>query len=1186
MTVIEGDGTPGVATKNFQVTFQLAPGTFTPAGQATFLWETVNTGSATEGVDYPYARSVDPGTQQDLPVTMPIPDPGEQPVTRVRTLKIYGDTEEEVDETFEVHILNPSSNIDLADGIGVVTIEDNDGPPEISIDDVTAAEGGNATVTLSLDTASNQQIDVQLDTADGSAVAPGDYTPAAAQIVNFPVNTTTATFDIPLIDDGTSEGTEDFTVNLSNPVNANIADNQATVTITDLQSQPQLSIADMSVVEGDDTFKSVILTITLDVASSQQVDFTFRTENGTATGGTESPADFQRVNGAPFFFAPGETVRTASVKIFGDTDDEGDEEFTANLLNPVNATLLDGQATVTIIDNDAQPQISIDDLTVLEGDGSTPADFVLADATLSLDFAPNQQVDVEVDSADGTAVVGTDYEAVVDQVVSFPANTTTATVTVKVFSNDVEDGNRDFTLNLSNPVNGTILDGTGVVTIDDNEDPPAVSVADLSVTEGDGVAPNDFVNADVTVSLDGPAGADFTVELDTADGSATAGTDYEALVDQVVTIPAGSTSVTQSIKVFGDFAVEGDEDFTVALSNQSANATLGDAGATVTIVDNDVIPDISITGVTVTEGDTGFQFAMLSLSLSQAATTQVDVELDSSDGTATAPSDYEAIVDQVVSFTPGATTATAFVKVFGDLAPEPTEDLTVALSNPVNGVIVGGPATVTINDQDSTPQISIADASITEGDGSAPNDFVTLDLTLTTDIVPQQTVTVELTTADGSATAGADYEALNGALATFTAGNDTTNVSVDIYGDSDFEGNETFTVSLANPVNGAILDGSATVTIIDNELNPGLPNLRVEDVYVTEGDANQGNVELVFVLEEAVDTTVRAMVTMEDITATSGAGAGDGDYVPIIDLLLVFSPGDRILKRVVKINGDSDYEGNETARIVLSPNTTPTTSDDVNIIDGEGILTILDSEVGPGDGPAIFIADVTQQEGGNVGFNNVEVTFILEQPSGASVFFDVAAADGNTGVNDATLAGGDFVDPTTHLVMPFVFPPGQQIVKKNFRINGDTELEGNEVFRLLVQNPVGGVIGDGEGIVTILDTDLPEAPPTVNVFDVIDGENGDIGTENATIKFFLDRPYDQTVTVQYQPVDDTLTVAEGDYDPNPASPTVSFLPGEQIAEKPVIINRDNTYGGTERLKVVISNPTGGATIGDGEGWVT
>lgn len=1190
VSVEESNGAPPGSTKNVVVTFELAPGSVDPVGQVRFMWETVDTGSATEGTDYPYARSVDPNDPNtDVPVVIPAPVIGGAPVTRTRTIQIYGDNLPEPDETFEIHLFDVTPNVDVAKGIGVVTIEDNDGPPEISIDDVTVNEGDpNATLTLSLDRTIGNQIDVQVDTADGTATAGSDYVAVAAQVVSFPANTQTVTVDVPLLDDSAFEGDEDFTVNLSNPVNAVIVDNQGVVTISDSESTPQISIGDVSAVEGDATFKSVLLNITLDSTSSEEITVRFGTVNGTAVGGVETDIplpDFQRVNGSPtsgplLTFLPGETTKTVSIKIFGDTEDEVDEQFTVQLYAPTNATFLDDSATVTIVDNDTTAGISIDDLVVLEGDGSTPADFVLADVTLSLDVSSDGPVTVQVDSADGTAVAGTDYEAITARPVTFPANTTTLTTEVKVFSNDVEDGNRDFVLNLSNPVNGAIVDGQATITIDDNEDLPKVSVADLSVTEGDGAAPNDFVNADVTVSLDSPSATAATVQLDTSAGTATAGTDYEEVTAQTVTIPAGQTSVTQTIKVFGDTVVEPDEDFTVTLSNPSANIDPGTMTATVTIVDNEVQPDLSIGDVTVTEGDTGFGFAVASVTLSQVSNLNVDVDVDSSDGTATAGVDYE-LVDQTLTIPAGSTSGQVFVKVFGDFDVESTEDLTLTLSNAVNGNIVDGTGTVTITDQDTAPQISIGDATVVEGDTGT----VTVDLTLVTDFPVPQTVTVELSTADGTATAGQDYQALSGVVATFTTGTDTTTATVTVIGDTDFEANEDFTVNLSNPVNAVIADGSGTVTIDEDDVDPSKPNIRVEDIFVTEGDANQSNVELVFILEQASDTTIRATATMEDITTTAGAGPGDGDYVPIIDLPLVFSPGDRILKRVIKINGDTDFEGNETARIILTPNTTPTVTDDANLVDPEGILTILDSEVGPGDGPQIFIADVTQQEGGNIGFNNVEVTFVLDEPSGAQVLFDVAAADGNTGINDATLAGGDYQDPTTHLVMPFVFPPGEQIVKKNFRINGDTLLEGNEVFRLLVQNVQGGTIGDGEGIVTILDTDLPIGTPTVNVIDIIDGENGDTSNEIATVKFFLDRPHDQTVTVDWQVADGTLTAAGNGYD-QPDNTQVVFLPGEQIAERNFRVNRDDVYTGSQFARAQISNPTGGAIIGDGEGIVT
>ena len=165
-----------------------------------------------------------------------------------------------------------------------------------------------------------------------------------------------------------------------------------------------------------------------------------------------------------------------------------------------------------------------------------------------------------------------------------------------------------------------------------------LSVADTSVTEGD----LGTVNATFTVSLSSAAAQDVTVDFATADGSATAPSDYTARTG-TLTIPAGQTSGQIAIVIQGDTLLEGNESFQVNLSNASANATIADAQAIGTIIDNEVAPpSVTINDVAVTEGDAGTTDATFTVTLASAATGAVTVNFATADGTATAPADYTA----------------------------------------------------------------------------------------------------------------------------------------------------------------------------------------------------------------------------------------------------------------------------------------------------------------------------------------------------------------------------------------------------------------------------------------------------------------------------------------------------------------------------------------------------------------
>ncbi|MGH9601639.1 MAG: beta strand repeat-containing protein [Terriglobales bacterium] len=155
------------------------------------------------------------------------------------TITINGDTLDELDETFTVDLSNPS-NATILDGQGVGTITDDDPPPTLSISDATVTEGDagatNASFTVSLSAASGLPVSVDFTTLDGSATQPGDYTLTTGTLV-IPANTLSAPILVPVAGDTAIEGNETFTVSLSLPVNATIADGTATGTITDNDGQ-------------------------------------------------------------------------------------------------------------------------------------------------------------------------------------------------------------------------------------------------------------------------------------------------------------------------------------------------------------------------------------------------------------------------------------------------------------------------------------------------------------------------------------------------------------------------------------------------------------------------------------------------------------------------------------------------------------------------------------------------------------------------------------------------------------------------------------------------------------------------------------------------------------------------------------------------------------------------------------
>jgi hypothetical protein len=161
------------------------------------------------------------------------------------------------------------------------------------------------------------------------------------------------------------------------------------------------------------------------------------------------------------------------------------------------------------------------------------------------------------------------------------------------------------------------------------------------------------------------------------------------------------------------------------------------------------------------------------------------------------------------------------VAVQGDTLDEPDETFLVNLTNAVNATISDAQATGTILDDDA-PTLSIGDVSVSEGDsGERSANFV-----VTLSRAAAQDVTVDFSTADGSASAPADYTAASGQL-TIAAGQTTGQIAVAVQGDTLDEPDETFLVNLTNAVNATISDAQATGTILDDDAPVVVPGCEV-----------------------------------------------------------------------------------------------------------------------------------------------------------------------------------------------------------------------------------------------------------------------------------------------------------------------------------------------------------------------
>ena len=329
---------------------------------------------------------------------------------------------------------------------------------------------------------------------------------------------------------------------------------------------------------------------------------------------------------------------------------------------------------------------------------------------------------------------------------------------------------------------------------------PLLSVADAQAAEGATLA--------FTVTLTPAASGEVTVDWATADGTATAGSDYTA-ASGTLTFAAGETQMSVEVAATADDAEEAPETLTLTLSNPTG-ARLGDGEATGTVSDPGPAPLTGSFSSVPPEHD-GTTAFLLNLAFSEAP-----------DGLS-----YKTVRDTLFTVT-GATVSRARrlsppsnERFEMTLAPDGNDAVTLALAAlpacgetgsvcTADGRALAGPLTVTVP---GPAALSVADASVDEGPG------VTLDFAVTLDRERHAAVTVDYATSDGTATAGSDYTAASGTL-TFASGETSKTVSVAVLDDSHDEGSETMTLTLSNATGGRIEDAEATGTIENSDAMP------------------------------------------------------------------------------------------------------------------------------------------------------------------------------------------------------------------------------------------------------------------------------------------------------------------------------------------------------------------------------
>ncbi|NCS37921.1 MAG: endo-1,3-1,4-beta-glycanase ExsH [Microcystis aeruginosa BS13-10] len=769
-------------------------------------------------------------------------------------------------------------------------------PISLTINDVTVTEGNsgttNAVFTVSLSSAASTVVSVNYATANGTATAGTDYTAIPTTTLTFNPGETSKTITVPVNGDNQVELNETFFLNLSNlqtnGSNVTLADNQGQGTINNDDSA-SIAITDVTITEGNSGTTNAVFTVTLSNAVDTAVTVNYATANGTAT---TADNDYTAIATTPLTFNAGETSKTITVAINGDTKVESNETFFINLSN-LNAN----GRNVTIADNQGQGTIANDDV-------------ILPSITnlLTVNY-----------SIGGTANNGTDY-ASIPTGVTFAANLATATVTVDPTADTTVESDETVALTLTAGTDYTIGTTTAVTgTIANDDTNVTLAVSPSSVTEdGTSNLVYTFTRNGVTTNL-------LTVNYSIG-GTATLNTDYTRTgTNNTVTFAANSSTATVIVDPTADTTVEPDETVALTLATGTGYTVGTTTAVTGTINNDDTSVTLAVSPASVTEN--GTTNLIYTFTRSGVTTNALTVNYTVG-GTATFNTDYTQTgaasftsTTGTVTFTANATKATVIVDPTADTTVEPDETVILTLATGT-GYTVGTTTAVTgtINNDDTNVTLAVSPASVTE------NGTTNLIYTFTRSGVTTNPLTVNYTVG-GTATLNTDYTRTGtNNTVTFAANATTATVTVDPTADTTVEPDETVILTLATGTGYTV---GTTTPVTGTINNDDFSQLSINDITVVEGKDN--NAILTVTVDNPNSQQISVNYATEPIDATSNV-----DYTSQTGTLII--PANASTATIsIPILNDNLNEADEAFTITLSNPVNATINPEGGI--GEVIIT-------------------------------------------------------------------------------------------------------------------------------------------------------------------------------------------------------------------------------------------------------
>jgi serine protease len=446
--------------------------------------------------------------------------------------------------------------------------------------------------------------------------------------------------------------------------------------------------------------------------------------------------------------------------------------------------------------------LTITDQTLTEGNAGNK-NFAF---TVNLSKAMPTVVTFNIATANGSASAGSDYTALSLSNQSIPAGATSASFNVAVTGDTSPEAAETFFVNVSNVVGIAVADAQGLGVIQNDDPIPLVNnvtVPGLSATTGQTLLYSLTVPAGKTsVAFDtsgGTGDADLLVKF----GSIPTAANADCISQGATTVETCSFVPPQAgtyyVVVLAYTDISG-----VSLTGKYLPLSTG------------VVPEITITDSVTTEGASGTKLSSFTVNLSAASDSPVVFDLVSTDGSAIAGSDYAALALYGQSIAAGSTSKSFAVTINGDTAVERNEYYYIRVGNVQGATYADRVQGMGVISNDDYPLLTISPVAIPEGNSGTSSAWFTIDMSAAMDVP----VTMDVTTSNGSGAAGSDYQARSVPGLVMPAGQTRLSFAVQVIGDTVAEADETFNVSLSNPVSATLGNGVGVGTISNDDGAP------------------------------------------------------------------------------------------------------------------------------------------------------------------------------------------------------------------------------------------------------------------------------------------------------------------------------------------------------------------------------